>query len=566
MIRMILTQAVVSLAAFLQAKSPEFGAIFPGGGQRGSTFEITTTITNKPVSQWWTGAPGITFGATDKPDKWKVTISEETPLGLYPIVRKNSEGVSATRWFSVGGFHEIVEKEPNNGLTTRQKIDSLPVCVNARLGEVNDVDHFHVSLKAGQTLVTMVEAYSIGSAVDMMAHILGPDGKRVFTASDHRNLDPFFAFTASVDGDYTVQIAGFAHPPQANVNYVGGAAIVYRLHLTTRPVVTHFHPFAFSPEHPTPVTLQGYNLDPAKREVTIAPKSIRQVDGKHDVDLPDTLFPLQALCVPQVPSIEREPNDSRDQAMIIQEGFVGGCIDGEEDQDRFAIEMRKGMKLQAAIHSAALGLTLDASLRVEGPDGKQLAENDDYDGKPDPRVTWTAPVDGFYQIVVRDTLQRGGEKCHYVLRVSPPQPSVMLTLAAPQKLSVEAGETTSVKFAVKRIDGWNKPFVARVSGLPGGITSPEVNVGEKDPEVEIRISAAKDAVAGNHLLSFSAVPSRVSAEERTAPHPSPVMGFPASVSLRGDTVRGSSLLDSTDMLWLSVLPVKESSTKASSHK
>lgn len=554
MFRCILSLTVFSVAACLHAKPPEFGAIFPGGGQRGSTFEITTTITNKPVSQWWTSAPGVTFTATDKPGKWKVTIPADTPLGLYPIVRHNENGVSSTRWFSVGRLPEIEEKEPNNGFSNRQKIDSLPVCVNAKLGEANDVDHFQISLRKGQTLVAMVEAYSIGSPVDVMAHVLSPEGERLLTASDHRNLDPFFSFTAPVDGNYTLQIAGFAHPPQANVNYTGSAAVVYRLHLTTGPVVTHFHPLAVSDSQPTAVSLQGYNLDPAKREATIDARMLRHDGGKLLVDLPDALMPLQALAIPATASVEQEPNDTREEATKIQQGYVGGSLTGPGDEDRFAIEMKKGAKLQAAVYSAALGIPLDASLRVEAPDGKLVLENDDHDGKPDPRVIWTAAADGIYQIVIADTLQKGRSACHYVLGVTVPKPSVSMILATPQRLSVKQGESQSVKFAIKRMDGWKKPLLARVGGLPEGVSAPDVTIDAKDTEVEIKITAAENVAVGNHLLTFRAVSPSSVVEGSTEAISSDEEVFPAAISLRGDTARGTSLLDVTDSLWLSVLP------------
>lgn len=326
--------------------------------------------------------------------------------------------------------------------------------------------------------------------------------------------------------------------------------MVYRLHLTTGPVVTHFHPFAVSTDHPTKVTLQGHNLDPSKREITIEPNAPRVSGGMSLVDLPDALVPLKALRIQGIPAQEQEADDSLAHGTVIQQGFVGGVISDVNDKDRYAIEMKKGMKLQAKVYAAVLGLLLDATLQVLGPDGKQLGENDDYNGTPDPRVIWTAPADGLYQIVVQDTLQQGGSGCHYVLEVSPPRASVEITLAASQTLSLQTGGNTSVKFAVKRLDGWNKPLVARVSGLPTGVSCPEVRLGEKDTEVEIKFSATQEVSLGNHLLTFGFEPAPVEGQ------PSQGTGekIPVSISLRGESARGSSLLDVTDSLWLSVLP------------
>jgi hypothetical protein len=58
-------------------------------------------------------------------------------------------------------------------------MDKLPVCVNARLDKSGDMDGYRVKLAVGQTLVARVEAYSLGSGVDIMTHVLDEQGVRV---------------------------------------------------------------------------------------------------------------------------------------------------------------------------------------------------------------------------------------------------------------------------------------------------------------------------------------------------------------------------------------------------
>jgi len=556
MIRTLSLLAAFPLAAPLHAKPPEFGALFPPGGQRGTTFTVTSTVKNTPETQWWTDAPGVSFTATDQPEKWQITIPATTPIGLYQIARLNAEGVSNTRWFTIGDLPEIDEIEPNDEKGKRQAIQSLPVCVNARLGKANDVDGYQITLKTGQTLGAMVESYSIGSAADLHAHILNPAGQRIFTASDSRNLDPFLNFTAPADGTYTLQIAGFAHPPQANINFAGGNAIVYRLHLTTGPVVTHFHPPAVSTTQPTQVSLQGYNLDPTKVQYTIDPKAPRHSGNILLVDIPGHLTPLQAIPCTSAPATEHEPNDGKEQATPIPAGIISGVISHAADIDRFSITMEKGQKLQARIHSHSIGLPLDATLKVEGPDGKQITTNDDGNGKPDPQLQWTAAAAGVYQLVVEDTLQQGGSGHHYVLEIDVPEPSVESSIASAAPLAVAAGESTSVKLTVKRLNGHKIPLVARVSGLPAGVSAPDVPIGEKDAGVEIKLITTKDTPQGNHRVSFALHESAPTTGDETAAVKQSENIFPTSIPLRGELLRGTSLLDEVDGLWLTVKPAK----------
>lgn len=552
--------AVVALLLgnMVYAKPPEFGALFPPGGRQGTTFTVTSTVKNTPDTGWWTDAPRVTFSPTDKPEQWQVSIPAKTPAGLYQIARLNADGVSNTRWFTIGKLPEINETEPNDEDGKRQLIGSLPVCVNARLDKANDVDGYQIPLKSGQTLVVMVEAYSLGSSVDALVHILNPQGQRILTASDDRNLDPSFAFTAPADGTYTLQIAGFGHPPEANINFTGSAAVVYRLHLTTGPVVTHFHPASVSTPGPTKVTLQGYNLDPAKTTHTIEPKDLRQSGDEILVDIPDSLRPLQAVPTKTPPGIEQEPNNTREQPTLTKEGTIGGCISDANDTDRFAVEMKKGQRLQARVWSKALGLPLDPAIKIEAPDGKQVAENDDYGNLPDPLIQWTAAVDGPHQIIVSDTLQAGGARHHYVLEIMAPEPKVQVSVAEAKPIILAAGESTAVKLTIKRLNGYKEPLVARASQLPAGVRAPDVTIGEKDTEVELKLIAAHNAPIANMPVAFTvwSQPPAPTKPEEAAKAPVRELMFPAAIPLRGELQRGTSLLDETAHRWLTVTAPK----------
>jgi hypothetical protein len=552
------TLAIFLLGKIVHADPPKIDAFFPPGGRQGTTFTITSTVKDAPDTAWWTDAPGVTFSPTDKPEESHVSISAKTPAGLYQVARLNAEGVSESRWFTVGKLPEISEVEPNDEGGTRQLIASLPVCINARLDKANDVDGYQIPLNAGQTLVAMIEAYSIGSAVDALVHILNPQGQRIFTASDDRNLDPFCAFTAPADGTYTLQIAGFAHPPQANINFTGSAATVYRLHLSTGPVVTHFHPASVSTTEPTNVTLQGYNLDPAKTAFIIDPKTLRPSDNGTLVDVPESLVPLQAVTTTTAPGIELEPNNTQEQATPVKEGTIGGIISGANDSDRFAIEMKTGQRLQARIFSKSLGLPLDPAIKIEGPDGKQMAENDDYNALPDPLIQWTAAVDGPHQIIVSDTLQQGGPRHHYVLEITTPEPELEITLADAKPIVLAAGESIAVKLTINRLNGYKESLVARASQLPSGVRAEDVTIGESDKEVELKLTAAHNAPIANMLIAltvWSQPPPPANPEDQTTP-PGKEWMFPATISLRGELLRGTSLLDKTIHKWLTVTAEK----------
>ena len=523
------------------AEPPKLDALFPAGGQAGASFTVTASGKVDENARLVSSTPDIQFLAIGKKGEFQARISPGAPHGPCLIHAVNAEGVSQPRWFSVGGLAELGEVEPNNEAAAPMKLEKLPVCVNGRLDPAGDVDGCSVRLKAGQELAGLVEAYTLGSPVDVMLHILDEAGARLMTVSDGRNLDPEFVFKAEREGDYTVQLSGFAHPPQANVSFTGGSTVVYRLHLSTGPLVRRIHPAVAAVKGKTTVTLHGTGLDPKKSTHALEAPAGAQAGDVVLVQVPGAFQPMQVLISEAPPQVEKEPNQERDKATPVKAGVVAGQITGRNDTDRFAIEMKKGEKLQASVWARRLGLPLDAMLVIEDPAGKVLNTVHDAGDEADPTAAWTAAVDGAHQIVVRDQFSLGEPDGFYVLEVGPARPGFSVTLADAKALALSPGKSVSLKATVKLLNGFKEPLTARVSGLPAGVHAPEVAVPEKGGEMELKLHAAANAPAGGAFVTVQLWTRGESAR-----------AISAAVPLRGDNKRGSSLLDDTDALWLQV--------------
>jgi hypothetical protein len=525
------------------AEAPKLEALFPAGGQAGSSFVLTASGRVEADARLWTSVPGVHFVPNGKKREWQVTLAADAPRGLHLVHCANADGASEPRWFSIGSLPESTEAEPNDEVARPQSVEKLPATINARLDKSGDVDGYAVKLDAGQTLVAAVEAYSIGSGTDMLANLMDEKGTRLHTASDSRNLDPLLVFKAPKSGRYIVQLAGFAHPPAADVRFTGGSTLVYRLHLSAGPVVTQIHPAAVASAGRTEAELTGHNLDPKKTRLTLEAKEMRREGDLGFVMPPGALQPLQVVVTARPAAVEKEPNNKRDQATALQAGgAVGGRITDKADVDRFAIPMKKGEKLQARLFAKRIGMPLDALLKVEAPDGRLLTSADDEsEQRPDPVVTWTAAVDGPHHLVVEDLFHQGGADKAYVIEVSAPSPGFEVTLADAKPVVIEAGKSVSLKATVKLLNGFKEPLVARVANLPPGVAAPDVAVPEKGGEVEIKLQAATNAPRGGQ-------PVQVEIWSRNAPFAS----RPAIAPLRGENKRGTSPLDDTPQVWLTV--------------
>lgn len=115
---------------------------------------------------------------------------------------------------------------------------------------------------------------------------------------------------------------------------------------------------------------------------------------------------LKPLMIGHLPEMnEKEPNDAVSQAQKIdseQLAAAGVTINGRYDKsgdvDAYAVQLRAGQTLVAAIESNfTLGKKADPSLQVASERGFVQAHNDDARGM-DPMVIFTAPADGTYLV------------------------------------------------------------------------------------------------------------------------------------------------------------------------
>lgn len=530
------------------AAAPSLTHLFPAGGKQGTSFSITLGGKTGERAGVWVSGEGVTISTPDSKGKATATISPDAITGLRLVRSFNDEGASAPRWFSVGVLSETAETEPNDDVSAGQKLDKLPLCVNGALEKSGDIDGFSFEVEAGKTIVAAVEAYALGSPVDPLLTLFDEAGTRVSVASDGRSLDPVLTWKAEKKGRYTLQISGFTHPPAADVRFTGGASDVYRIHLTTGPVVTQFLPAAVGYGTKQPVELRGWNLEKIDPAFEIDGAKLAVATPVQLLQLPKwSIGPVQVVAASSVPVVEKEPNDKPAEATIVGLPCVtGGTISKAGDIDRFAFQAKKGERITVRVRSKGLGMPLDASARIESSDGKVLASNDDQGDSPDPLAGFTAAADGTYQAVITDLFNKGGEMHGYVVEIGTEPPDFEVSLTSKDAIVLAAGKTAEVTGKVKRIASFAGPLSATIEGLPVGVIADTATVDEKKGEVKITLTASQNASAANVPVVLA-----VFAKEGKPP-----LHRTATFALRGEAKRGTSLLDESDQLWLTVTPAK----------
>ena len=544
------------IAALSSAADPVLNHLSPVAGQQGTTASVTATGKwDAWPPQVWVDAPDVIFKPGKSAGKFDVEIAKDAAPGPHLVRIFNASGASAPRFFIVAREPQTLEAEPNDDFHAPQKIAALPATINGRLDKSGDVDSFGVTLKRGQTIVAWMEAYVLASTFDGMLRIVDAGGHVLAFNHDGRTLDPFLAWTAPRDGTFIVQTMGFVYPATADVRFTGGEGCVYRLHLTNGPFVRYTLPLAIGRGKRSSMGLIGWNLASPRAEI----------DGTHfaantttaELDLPGVLSE-QPVIVSDIPEIlEKEPNDTAGvvQTVEIPTGITGR-IHRPRDEDRFTFTAVKGRAYECKVTAARIGSPLDAWLKIENKDGKQLAMNDDA-GSRDSALTWTAPADGAFTVAIGDVSHHGGDDFLYRLAITDAAPSATAAVTV-HSLTVQAGKTAEMKVSVKRANGFKTKLQLTAKNLPEGVTATPADAPDKDGDVTLKLAASADAKS-------AAQPFTVVLRETESGTEHAARFFMTVSSENNGVPQGYTelVIPSTDQLWLTLLaePAKPGAKK-----
>ena len=525
---------------------PELKHLFPVAGHRGTSGAVSIGKTDAWPSVW-VDTPGVKFTPTPMLGVYNVDTAADAVPGPHLVRAWNAEGASAPRFFIVSEKPEILAKEPNDTTADAQSIESLPATISGRLDKGGDVDCFAVSLKKGQTLVASVQAYVLASTVDPLLRVTDRSGRVVAFNHDSETLDPFLVWEVPRDGIYVVQVLGFAYPAQASVQLIGGEGCVYRLHLSVGPTVRYASPLNVKAGTKSSLHLIGWNLPTAEAECDATGAASGAVVSRPSGLDAEWLEPVRATDFAE--GIEEEPRRTDVTQEIPLPGAVTGRIRAAREEDRYKFTAGKSKAYEIALIASKVGSPLDAWLRLEGADGKELAKNDDA-GSRDPRLTWTAPADGTFTVVLGDLTHRGGDEFLYRIAINEAAPAISGSVAA-HAYAVGAGKTAEIKATVKRVHGHKAAVELAAINLPSGGTAAAVEVPEKGGEATLKLVAEESAAAANQ-------PFQLVLREKGNAHEQFVRYSIASTSEDNGVPQGYAdlVINSTEQLWITVTPTK----------
>lgn len=244
---------------------------------------------------------------------------------------------------------------------------------------------------------------------------------------------------------------------------------------------------------------------------------------------------------PQLPQVSAKPET------LTLPCEYSGRIERAGVEDRITFTAVKGRAYEFTLTAARDGSPLDAWLRIDTKDGKQLARADDGDGSRDPKLTWTAPSDGVFTVAIGDVTHRGGANYTYRLSAAEAAPAIAATVTS-DSFVVKADKPAEVKVAVKRANGFKAKLRLAAKNLPEGVSAAEVDVPDKDGEVTLKLTASAEAKAASQPVTLV-----LREVEGGAEHPARF--FLTKTGEDNGVPQGYTTLviDSTDQLWLTAI-------------
>jgi hypothetical protein len=512
---------------------PEIGYVYPPGGRVGTTVEVKLGgydwtpdmqlfVLDSPVKLEITGPrsevlvapPPYWFGAKGRGPAFpqprefpaKLTIPAGTPPGVVRWQVANANGASATGEIYVGQEPEIIEDARRKA---PQPLPSLPVAVAGQIMKIEEIDRYQFTATATGPVTIELFARRIGSPLNAIVMVHDASGRLVVDAADTESEDVAFTFAAQAGATYTVSLH--------DLDFRGDRSYVYRLALSAGPRILAAIPAAGKRGESRNVEFVGYGLATGAAKIESVTKPVTfPSDAKlsafdYRLETPSGAATF-SLGISDLAETIEPSQTALEARKLVASSAVTGTFDVRYGEDRYLLEAKKGEIWSLRATTGRANSSRDLALAIIGPDGKELARNDDLPKTTDAGLQFASTADGAYQIVVSDVSGMGGDRtATYRLALEPASPG--FTLSAPALLNVPMDGKVVLIVPATRLGDFKDAITLSLSGLPAGVTVPaEITIAAGKPDARIDVTCAADAAA---TASFVTVTGTAKAGERT---------------------------------------------------
>jgi hypothetical protein len=335
--------------------------------------ELTVSVTGKNLTedtQALASHPGLKLQiarSSLKPmtARLKISATADLPRGPHEIWLKNPTGETARLKIHADDLEPVVTQAASFK-SGPVRLAALPASLWGTLSETGQHDAYSFTAKAGEELILDLAVAQVGSAAKSPTLEILDAARNVLVVNRGLDIgsDPFIAWKAPVDGDYTLLVS--------NTTLDGSANHFYRLTVGALPYVTGWRPLTAQVGHETRITLIGHHLG-NKAVVTMKPEAEGTTNVPLDARALRFRTPPSLRVNALTPVTEIEGNDKASMAQVVPiPSDIHGRLDKTGDADHFAFESKKGQTWIIETLAAQAGSPTDTKIEVLNTDGSPV--------------------------------------------------------------------------------------------------------------------------------------------------------------------------------------------------
>jgi hypothetical protein len=294
----------------------------------------------------------------------EITAESWMAAGTHQFRIITPHGSSTVGILVVSPFSEMQEREPNDIFSDAQEL-TLPITVHGVLPAPGDTDIYRFQAKAGQEIVFLVNAKTLGSLLDPVVEVIDGSDKVLASSQDERDRSSL-GIKIAADGTYAARVSDYQKS--------GTIRHFYRLTMGQLPFIKERYPLGLPAGTVREFKISGYNLGETK---TASPEPFGLIAGKvmdtgslvAQTKLGETVNALP-LGVGRFEEVEESGgnNDLRHAQELRYPLTVNGRItldpNGKAAADYYRFYAKKGQKLILETAASRLGSPLDSLIEV----------------------------------------------------------------------------------------------------------------------------------------------------------------------------------------------------------
>lgn len=305
---------------------------------------------------------------TGRPHKLtvKLAIGEDAPEGVRRVRVRTPLALTNAQSFMVEAVAAQGEKENNDTPADAQPV-VFPGIAAGSMDQMGDVDCFAFEAAAGDELVFEALGRALGSGLNPVMELLGPDGTELASSLDFGDGD-LLAHRFEAGGHYVIRITD-------EFLQAGG---FYRLNATRRPLITRAFPLGVQRGESRDILIEGYNLGGQSRAEASIPADYasNEYSLRFENEAGSLVRPVKLAVSDHAPVYERGDNDSIQTAMAVEapaaiHGYIYNSQTGR-DEDYYRFEAKKGEPLIVDVAAERLGSPVDSVVEIFHADGRPV--------------------------------------------------------------------------------------------------------------------------------------------------------------------------------------------------